>query len=232
MNRRVVVLTGAGISAESGLRTFRDHGGLWNQHRVEDVASIQAWRKNPALVLEFYNMRRAQLKEVQPNAAHIMLKTLEEKYEVDIITQNVDDLHERAGSTRILHIHGKLLEAKSELNDGLILPWYDDIRLGDTAPDGNQLRPNIVWFGESVPLMDRAIQITRKADVLIIVGTSMQVYPAASLIDFVPKDTQCYYIDPNPHRDPSIQHQIEVIAEKASIAVPILVQKLIQAPTQ
>jgi NAD-dependent deacetylase len=229
MNNRVVVLTGAGISAESGLRTFRDHGGLWNNHRIEDVASIQAWRKNPGLVLEFYNRRRSQLKEVQPNAAHLMLKTLEEKYEVDIITQNVDDLHERAGSTRILHIHGKLLEAKSELNDGLVLPWYDDILMGDSAPDGNQLRPNIVWFGESVPLLDRAIQITRKAEIFVIVGTSLQVYPAASLIDFVPKDAQCFYIDPNPHRDPSVQHHIEVIAEKASIAVPILVNQLLSA---
>ena len=227
MNKRVVVLTGAGISAESGLKTFRDNDGLWNDFRVEDIASISAWKKNPELVLEFYNMRRLQLREVQPNAAHIMLKRLEEKFEVDIVTQNVDDLHERGGSSRILHLHGKLLEAKSEANDELVIPWHSDIHLGDLAPDGKQLRPNIVWFGEGVPLFDQAIQIVSCADIFIIIGTSLQVYPAASLIDFVPKSAQSFYVDPNPFRDPSLRMNIEIISENASIAVPILVDKLL-----
>lgn len=227
MGKKIVVLTGAGISAESGLKTFRDHDGLWNNHRIEDVASIAAWRKNPELVLEFYNLRRMHLREVQPNAAHIMLKRLEEKFDVEIITQNVDDLHERAGSSRILHLHGKLLEAKSDADDELVLPWHSDIHLGDLAPDGKQLRPNIVWFGEDVPLFDQAISIVSTADICIIIGTSLQVYPAASLIDHVPRDAQSFYIDPNPHRDPSLRMNIEIIAENASIAVPILVDKLL-----
>lgn len=203
--KKVVVLTGAGISAESGISTFRDANGLWENHDIMEVASIEGWRRNPSLVLEFYNQRRRQLHTVKPNAAHYYLKELETKYDVTIITQNVDDLHERAGSSKIIHLHGELFKARSEKNEEIVSEWKEDIQLGDKATDGAQLRPHIVWFGEMVPMMDAAIEEVRTTDVFLIIGTSMQVYPAASLIDFFPDSKPTYLIDPNavqvPHRN-------------------------------
>ena len=207
--KKIVVLTGAGISAESGISTFRDSNGLWENHDIMEVASPQGWENHPELVLNFYNLRRKQLKEVEPNPAHHFLKELEEKYKVVIITQNVDDLHERAGSSRIIHLHGELLKARSEKNENLILDWEEEIHLGDWADDGAQLRPHIVWFGEMVPMMEKAIEEVSDADILLIIGTSLQVYPAASLIDFIGNGKPIYVIDPNPvsigHHNPNIK---------------------------
>ncbi len=207
--KKIAVLTGAGISAESGISTFRDSDGLWENHDINDVASPQGWARNPQLVLNFYNQRRAQLKEVQPNSAHQYLKDLEKQYDVVIITQNVDDLHERAGSSNVIHIHGELLKVRSEKNEDLVQLWTEDIQLGDLAEDGAQLRPHIVWFGESVPLMEKAIQEVSDADLMLVIGTSLQVYPAASLIDFMEHGKPIYVIDPNSvnigHHNPNIQ---------------------------
>lgn len=224
--KKVVVLTGAGVSAESGIKTFRDADGLWEGHDVMDVATPMGWEKNQELVLDFYNQRRRQLKEVQPNSAHLALKELEEKYEVHIITQNVDDLHERAGSRNVIHLHGELKKARSTFDDDLILDWEGDIKPGDFCEHNYQLRPHVVWFGEGVPMMDKAIKITSKADILLIIGTSMQVYPAAGLIDFISKDTPVYFIDPNP----AVQQtdNLQVYAKKASEGVPEVVQKLLE----
>ena len=194
----VVVISGAGISAESGLKTFRDSNGLWEGHDVMEVATPLGFKKNPELVLEFYNQRRRQLLEVHPNLAHKTIADLEKIYKVSIITQNVDDLHERAGSSFVLHLHGELFKVRSTKNENNIQSWRKDLFLGDLCKDGFQLRPHIVWFGEDVPLMLNAISICQKADILIIVGTSMQVYPAASLINYVPLNTKVYYIDPTP----------------------------------
>ncbi|ADX67116.1 MULTISPECIES: SIR2 family NAD-dependent protein deacylase [Weeksella] len=194
--KNIVVLTGAGISAESGISTFRDSNGLWENHDIMEVASIDGWHRNPALVLEFYNQRRRQLKNVMPNAAHEYLAKLEEKYHVNIITQNVDNLHEKAGSTQVIHLHGELTKACSEKNKSLAVDWWDDIVLGDLAEDGAQLRPYIVWFGEAVPMMEKAIELVLQADLFLVIGTSLQVYPAASLLDFVPNNCPIYYIDP------------------------------------
>jgi NAD-dependent deacetylase len=196
--KHVVVLTGAGISAESGIKTFRDADGLWEGHEVMEVASPQGFAKNPELVLNFYNERRKQLLTVKPNDAHNALATLESEYKVTIVTQNVDDLHERAGSTNIIHLHGELLKARSSFNEHDIWSCKNDIVLGDACENGYQIRPHIVWFGEAVPMMEEAIQICETADILVIIGTSMQVYPAASLMDFVPSQTPIYYIDPKP----------------------------------
>lgn len=195
--KNLVFLTGAGISAESGISTFRDANGLWENHDIMEVASIDGWHKNPALVLEFYNQRRAQLKTVQPNSAHYFLADLEKQFNVTIITQNVDNLHERAGSSSIIHLHGELDKARSVKNEEIIYPCQLDIHLGDLAPDGGQLRPHIVWFGEMVPKMDDAIAATSKADIFIVIGTSLQVYPAASLLDYTKSNTQIICIDPN-----------------------------------
>lgn len=206
--KKIVVLTGAGISAESGISTFRDANGLWENHDIMEVASPQGWQKNPSLVLEFYNQRRRQLKEVEPNSAHLFLKDLEEKFEVVIVTQNVDDLHERAGSSKVLHLHGELRKVRSERNEELVYNWEDDVHLGDLAEDGAQLRPHIVWFGEMVPMMETAIQEVENADGMIVIGTSLQVYPAASLLDFLPKGKPIYVIDPNTiefQKNPMIQ---------------------------
>ncbi len=207
--KKIVVLTGAGISAESGISTFRDANGLWENHDIMEVASIEGWRKNPELVLNFYNLRRRQLKKVQPNSAHYFLKELEEKYEVVIITQNVDDLHERAGSSKIIHLHGELLKVRSEKNENLVYEHSEDIILGDLAEDGGQLRPHIVWFGEMVPMMERAIDEVSDADIMLVIGTSLQVYPAASLIDFIEYGKPVFVIDPNSlnigHHNPHIQ---------------------------
>ena len=194
----VVVISGAGISAESGLKTFRDSNGLWEGHDIMEVATPLGFKKNPELVLEFYNQRRRQLLEVHPNLAHKTIADLEKIYKVSIITQNVDDLHERAGSSFVLHLHGELFKVRSTKNENNIQSWRKDLFLGDLCKDGFQLRPHIVWFGEDVPLMLNAISICQKADILIIVGTSMQVYPAASLINYVPSNTKVYYIDPTP----------------------------------
>lgn len=200
MMSKIVVLTGAGISAESGIATFRDANGLWENHDIMEVASIQGWNTNPALVMEFYNKRRAQLKTVQPNRAHYYLAELEQAYEVVIVTQNVDDLHERAGSSNIIHLHGELNKVRSVKNETHIYPWEGDLKIGDTAEDGGQLRPHIVWFGEEVPMLEKAIDEVATADVLIIIGTSLQVYPAASLIDYVPHHSKIICIDPNDMR--------------------------------
>jgi len=218
---KIVVLTGAGISAESGIKTFRDAGGLWEGYDVMEVASPEGWRKNTALVLDFYNQRRKQLLEVLPNKAHYFLAGLEKEHEVQIITQNVDDLHERAGSTKVLHLHGELLKVRSTKNPGLVYPWTGDLTLGDLCENKSQLRPHIVWFGEEVPLMDQAIEICLKADIFIIIGTSMQVYPAAGLVQFAPAGIPVFFIDPKP-TVPGNYPNLRIIAEKAVTGVEIL----------
>lgn len=225
--KQITVLTGAGVSAESGLKTFRDSDGLWEGHDVMEVATPEGFSRNPALVLEFYNQRRRQLREVLPNAAHKALVALEAKFQVHIITQNVDDLHERAGSTNVIHLHGELLKARSTNADSHIIPWSKDIRLGDVCEMGAQMRPHIVWFGEAVPMMDRAMEITKEADVLIIIGTSMQVYPAASLIDFAKTDVPIYFIDPKPAITGQHSKQITIYQSSATEGVPKLVHELL-----
>jgi len=222
--KHLVVLTGAGISAESGIKTFRDADGLWEGHDVMEVASPQGFVKNPELVLNFYNERRKQLLTVKPNSAHKTLATLESKYQVSIITQNVDDLHERGGSSNIIHLHGELLKARSSFNEHDIWSSKSDIALGDVCENGYQIRPHIVWFGEAVPMMEEAIQICESADILVIIGTSMQVYPAASLMDFVPSQTPIYYIDPKPAKVNS--NRIVVIPESATQGVKQLLKLL------
>ncbi|VBB45162.1 NAD-dependent protein deacylase [uncultured Paludibacter sp.] len=197
--KRIVVLTGAGMSAESGVATFRDAGGLWEQHRIEDVATPEAFRRNPELVLEFYNKRRKQLFEVEPNEGHRLLAELEKDFDVRIITQNIDNLHERAGSTRVLHLHGELIKVRSTgIGEELFELTKEncEIHLGDKCPKGFQLRPHVVWFGEAVPEFENAIRLVETADVFLIIGTSMQVYPAAGLINYVSQDVPIYIIDP------------------------------------
>ena len=227
MKKKLVVLTGAGISAESGIKTFRDSDGLWEGHNVMDVATPEGWYKNPALVLDFYNQRRKQLKDVQPNLGHQILAELENEFEVHIITQNVDDLHERAGSTNVLHLHGELLKVRSIKNDSYILDWTEDLNLGDLDSNQNQLRPHIVWFGEEVPALEEAIQITEIADYFAVIGTSLQVYPAAGLIDFTHPETPLFYIDPKPIKIPNLRNPLEVIPEVASQGMKTLKKKLI-----
>ena len=212
--KHIVVLTGAGISAESGIKTFRDADGLWEGHDVMEVASPEGFRRNPELVLGFYNQRRRQLKEVEPNQAHKDLAALETDFKVTIVTQNVDDLHERAGSTDVVHLHGELRKIRSTGNYNNIKVWTEDINLGDMCDEGYQLRPHIVWFGEDVPMIETAVKICYAADVLVIIGTSMQVYPAASLIDYVQPDTPIYYIDPKPAISNS--SKVTVIAKSAT----------------
>ena len=226
--KRIVVLTGAGISAESGLKTFRDAGGLWEGHDVMRVASPEGWRADRDLVLEFYNARRKQLFEVHPNPAHKALVDLERHFRVSIITQNVDDLHERAGSSHVVHLHGELRKVRSSKNPMLVYDWEEDLRIGDLCEDGHQLRPHIVWFGEAVPMMDLAYGITSEADILLIIGSSLQVYPAASLVGAVARDTPVYYIDPKP----SISHEVyqlrnlKIFDENASTGVVKVAQLL------
>lgn len=195
--QKLVVLSGAGISQESGISTFRDANGLWENHDIMEVASILGWQKNPSLVLDFYNQRRRQLAEVQPNLAHTILAELEVKFDIDVITQNVDDLHERAGSRKVWHLHGELYKACSQNNKNIVYEWKKDILLGDVAEDGQQLRPFIVWFGEEVSLLDKAAEIVYDADILIVIGTSLQVYPAAGLIHFAHSAKQKFIIDPH-----------------------------------
>jgi len=224
--KNVVVLTGAGISAESGISTFRDAGGLWEGYDFKEVASPEGWRKNPALVLDFYNKRRAQLLEVKPNYAHEALVDLEKKYHVQIITQNIDDLHERAGSSKVLHLHGELLKVRSSFDETLILDWKTDLVLGDFCEHNHQLRPHIVWFGEEVPMLDYAIKITQNADIFIIIGTSLQVYPAASLLHFTKPEIPIYYIDPKPVFVKNLPNPLEIISTSATEGMVILLKKL------
>ncbi|MGB7498821.1 MAG: NAD-dependent deacylase [Moheibacter sp.] len=195
--KKIAVLTGAGISAESGISTFRDSDGLWESYDIQKVASPEGWLENPGLVLDFYNQRRRKLSEVQPNSAHNYLKGLEKKYEVTVITQNVDDLHERAGSSNVIHLHGELLKSRSEDDDSLIYDCLGDISLGDRAEDGAQLRPHIVWFGEMVPMLDKAVKVVEDCDIMLVIGTSLMVYPAASLIHYQSFDKPIYLIDPD-----------------------------------
>jgi NAD-dependent deacetylase len=213
--KKIVALTGAGMSAESGLKTFRDADGLWEGHDVMEVASPQGWYTDPLLVLDFYNQRRKQLLNVEPNAGHNLLAELESRFEVEIVTQNVDDLHERSGSSKVLHLHGELLKVRSTLKDNLVYDWRKDLNQGDLCELGSQLRPHIVWFGEAVPLLEQAIDITATADILIIIGTSMQVYPAASLINYAKPGVPIYFIDPNPAISESYYANLSIIPEKA-----------------
>ncbi len=224
--KRIVVLTGAGISAESGIKTFRDADGLWEGHDVMEVASPAGWQNNMELVLDFYNQRRKQLLTVKPNSAHYALAEVEKKFQVEIITQNIDDLHERAGSTKVTHLHGELLKARSTFDEALVLDWKKDIQVGDFCEFNYQLRPHVVWFGEAVPMFQVAAEITEKADILIIIGTSMQVYPAASLVDFAPPHIPIYFIDPKPNI--SEKGRLEIIPEKAVKGVPELVNRLMK----
>ena len=226
--KKIVVLTGAGISAESGINTFRDTGGLWEGFDVMQVASMDGWRKNRELVLNFYNDRRRQLKSVKPNIGHHALVELEDDFEVVIITQNVDDLHERAGSSRIIHLHGELKKVRSTLDERLIYDWEEDVKVGDRCEKNAQLRPHIVWFGEMVPMLEAAQEEIMTADIVIIVGTSMQVYPAAGLVSFAPKGTKVYFVDPNPtiNHELDLQNNLEVIGEKGSVGVPMVVARI------
>lgn len=224
--KKIVILTGAGISAESGIQTFRDADGLWEGHDVMEVASPMGWTKNKTLVLDFYNQRRAQLNTVEPNAAHKALAELEKKYEVCIITQNVDDLHERGGSSRVVHLHGELKKVRSTSDPSLVYKWEKDVNLGDTCGKGSQLRPHIVWFGEAVPLIEVATEICEIADIFIIVGTSMQVYPAAGLVNYVGKDVPKYFVDPKPAAVDV--PNLRVIEDKASTGVRAVVDELMK----
>lgn len=226
MKKKLVVLTGAGISAESGIKTFRDSDGLWEGHDVMEVATPEGWHKNPELVLDFYNQRRKQLKEVIPNLGHVILAELEKDFDVHIITQNVDDLHERAGSTKVLHLHGELLKVRSSQDLNYILDWHDDLLMNHLDEKGNQLRPHIVWFGEEVPALEEAIEIAEQADYFAVIGTSLQVYPAAGLISYTPINTPLFYIDPKPIKIPNLRNKIEVIPEIASKGMEILKAKL------
>ena len=226
MKKKVVILTGAGISAESGIKTFRDSDGLWEGHNVLNVATPEGWKKNPVLVLDFYNQRRKQLQEVQPNLGHQILAELESEFEVHIITQNVDNLHEKAGSSNVLHLHGELLKVRSIENENNILDWKTDLNIGDFDDKGNQLRPHIVWFGEAVPALDEAIEITQKADFFVVIGTSLQVYPASGLLHYTKRDIPVFYIDPKPAIIHDLQNPLDIIPMVASEGVAVLKQKL------
>ncbi|WP_163515368.1 SIR2 family NAD-dependent protein deacylase [Gelidibacter japonicus] len=222
--KHIVVLTGAGMSAESGIKTFRDADGLWEGHDVMQVATPEGFQDNPELVLDFYNQRRRQLLTVNPNAAHYDLASLEKDYKVSIITQNVDDLHERAGSSNVIHLHGELLKVRNVIDELSYFEHQGDIKLGDTCPEGHQLRPHIVWFGEMVPMMETAMEICATADVLIIIGTSMQVYPAASLMHYVPEGIPNFFIDPKPAMNS--RGNLTVIPETATKGVKQLLELL------
>lgn len=226
MKKKLIVLSGAGISAESGIQTFRDSDGLWEGHNVMDVATPEGYRKNPALVLDFYNKRRQQLLTVEPNEAHRILAELENDFDVYIITQNVDDLHERAGSSKVLHLHGELLKVRSTKNHNHILDWKIDLLDSDKDEEGFNLRPHIVWFGEEVPALEEAVLLTSQADLFLVIGTSLQVYPAAGLIDFVPKISPIYYIDPKPIKIPNLKNELIVFAENASLGMQLLREQL------
>lgn len=227
MKQKLVAFTGSGISAESGLKTFRDSDGLWEEYNVYDVATPEAWHRNRKLVLEFYNTRRRQVMNAQPNAAHMALAKLETKFDVEIITQNIDDLHERAGSSKVLHLHGEIMKAQSTLYRHLV---YDikgtELNEGDVCERGSQLRPFVVWFGEEVPMIHKAEEIILHAEIILIIGTSLQVYPAAGLVHYAPSEAKKYYIDPKADSDILLRNT-EVINSEAGIAVPELVEKLL-----
>lgn len=225
--KKLVVLTGAGISAESGLKTFRDSDGLWEGYDIQEVATATAWKRNPALVQEFYNMRRKNVKEAAPNGAHFILAELEELFDVHIITQNIDDLHERAGSSQVLHLHGEIFKMRSEKNESLIYPVHEDISIGDKAEDGAQLRPHIVWFEEPVPMMERAIQVTKTAQLFLIVGTSLVVYPAAGLVNYVPWDIPKFIVDKKIPYASSL-HGVTTIEKTATEGMKELKERLMQ----
>ena len=225
--KKIVVLTGAGISAESGIKTFRDADGLWEGHDIMEVASPIGWKKNAELVLDFYNKRRAQLLTVKPNKAHEILAELEEHFDIQIITQNVDDLHERAGSNKIVHLHGELLKVRSISNEDFVIDWKQDLNLGDFDLEGNQLRPHIVWFGEDVPMIEHAIDIVETADILIIIGTSLQVYPAAGLMNYVDQNVPVYYIDPKPAIIYDLPNELKVLPLTAVEGMKIVKEELL-----
>ncbi|HET6559781.1 MAG TPA: NAD-dependent deacylase [Prolixibacteraceae bacterium] len=227
MKKNLVILTGAGISQESGIRTFRDMDGLWEEYDVMEVATPEAWHRNPELVMKFYNDRRKQLYECKPNAGHTGLVDLEEYFDVQIITQNIDDLHERAGSSRVLHLHGELKKSRSSVDESLV---YDmngwELKFGDRCEKGSQLRPHVVWFGEAVPAMDEAIQMVQSTDILVVIGTSLNVYPAAGLINYAKSDIPLYLID--PERPSVFLRNVTFIQEKAGKGVEILKEQLIE----
>jgi NAD-dependent deacetylase len=228
MKPKLVVFTGAGISAESGIRTFRDSDGLWEEYKIEEVATPQAWGKNKSLVLDFYNQRRKQVLGAEPNPAHLALAKLETKYDVHIITQNIDNLHERAGSTKILHLHGEIMKSRSTVDPTLIYPIPGpDLNLGDTCEKGSQLRPHIVWFGEMVPAMEMAYCIAEEADLFIVIGTSLAVYPAAGIIDYAPTAIPKYLIDPADISVNGIRN-LTVIKEKAGAGLTKLAEELLK----
>jgi NAD-dependent deacetylase len=228
MKPKIVVFTGAGISAESGIKTFRDSDGLWEEYNIIDVATHQAWEKDSALVLDFYNKRRKQVLDAKPNKAHLALVTLEKEYDVHIITQNIDDLHERAGSKKVLHLHGEIMKSRSTTAPSLVYTINGaELNIGDVCEQGSQLRPHIVWFGEMVPEMERAYLIAEQAAIFIVVGTSLAVYPAAGLIDYIAQHTPKFLIDPSDVKVNSIAN-LTVIKEKAGIGLPLLVNELLQ----
>jgi NAD-dependent deacetylase len=225
--KKLVILTGAGMSSESGIKTFRDSGGLWEEYDVTEVATPMAWEKNRDLVLQFYNERRRQLAASKPNMGHLGLAELEKYFDIQIITQNIDDLHERAGSTKILHLHGELTKARSTVDPTLIYNiGYKDIHPGDKCEKGSQLRPHIVWFGEEVPMMDMATELTEHADIFVVVGSSLNVYPAAGLINYAPQKANLWLIDPKEVVIP-INRKVEVIREVASVGIGILTKRLL-----
>ena len=224
--KKCVVLTGAGISAESGLQTFRDSGGLWEGYRVEDVCTPEAFARSPQTVIDFYNARRRAAVTAEPNAAHFALADLERAYDVQIITQNVDDLHERASSSKVLHLHGELNKLRSTVDENEILPWQGDQTLADRDSRGRPLRPHIVWFGEAVPLIEEAVRLVEAADIVIVVGTSLKVYPAASLLHYARFGVPVYLVDPKPNADVS---GVEILAQTAVRGVPVLVAELLRA---
>ncbi|HYV91016.1 MAG TPA: NAD-dependent deacylase [Chitinophagales bacterium] len=227
MKQKLVILTGAGISAESGLKTFRDSDGLWEQYRIEDVATPMGWEKDPALVLDFYNQRRRDVLKAKPNAAHLALSKLEEYFDVTIITQNIDDLHERAGSKNIIHLHGEILKSRSSTDPDLLYECRGDIHIGEKCELGSQLRPHVVWFHEAVPMMEPASDVASKSEIFLVIGTSLQVYPAAGLINYAPYFSKKFLVDPNIPEITRI-HNLEMIEAKATVGVPPLVEKLIQ----
>ena len=227
--KRLVILTGAGMSSESGIKTFRDSGGLWEDYDISEVATPEAWHRNKDLVLRFYNERRRQLSGCNPNSGHIGLAQLEKHFDIQIITQNIDDLHERAGSKKILHLHGELTKARSTTDTSLTYDiGYEDINAGDKCEKGSQLRPHIVWFGEDVPMLNEAVRLTGDADIFVVIGSSLNVYPAAGLINYAPQKASLWVIDPNDVTVP-VYRKVEVIKEKASRGVEILTDRLLRA---
>ncbi len=223
-DRHLVVLSGAGISAESGLGTFRGSGGLWEGVSVKEVATPEAWERDPAKVLRFYNERRRDIRNAEPNEAHLALQQLEDVFKVTIITQNIDDLHERAGSSNVVHLHGEIMKARSSVDEALLFPRESDLVLGEKCPNGSQLRPHVVWFGEAVPMMDKAIAVAKTADFFIVVGTSLEVYPAASLVDYVPWESNKFLVDPQPSG--LADESFHVVEATAAEGVPKIVTQL------